>query len=811
LLIVDRRFAIWLLTTTICLWLYMNLQRPVPPPGAPGQAAKAGAEEAKEPAAPLELSPQQWWCLGSMNPADGFNLLVTITNKGGGIERIELTEQKGNKELRYRRTDIQGGYLGYFAPAAVSDGGVSVNCVGRGTPADLAVAKDGSATGLKVGDRILEVAGQQVGDHYALENALQKTQPGQKIIVKVARPTLEPGATSGSDKTDTAEEAASLEGDEKPAAIEAAGAETILEFEATLSEHPLDLIRLARFGGEDQIKENLSHLSCLVTLAQIGEKSIPVGQKELPGVPSQHDSLWLAQTAAANAGPLSEIEFRLPLDQAAEGKSMPIELQRRFKLLPAADVATEGYALDMALEVLNKSDADQSLAYRLEGPNGMSLEGWWCMNKISPNWGGAGARDVIYSLQSSGHDLLGLTAIQKRETKTPEDPEAAIFAATDPVESRRSRYLAVDGQYFTAGYVPGAEAGEFLEFSRASGFLLANQKKVKKSEYRAINLSFAVTSPATKVAPEGKLTAQSMRLFAGPKRPDLLDKFHMAEAIEYGWFPFPAIPLSKILHLFNAIVGNYGLAIVMLTMVVRLCMFPLGRKAAIHAQKMQELAPELKKINEKYKDDLQKRMEAQRDLQRRVGFNPLSGCLPMFIQIPIFIGLYRCLSVDIELRQEPLRHGLSWCSNLAAPDMMYDWQSWMPEFIAGRGSGWLGPYFNLLPMIVVMLFLLQQKMFMPPATDEQTAMTQKVMNFMTVIMGVFFFKVPAGLCLYFITSSLWSIAERKLVKKTIPAGPAMVMAGGDSGPAITVSAKKVTAVNEELAAKKKRRRPPTNR
>jgi YidC/Oxa1 family membrane protein insertase len=101
--------------------------------------------------------------------------------------------------------------------------------------------------------------------------------------------------------------------------------------------------------------------------------------------------------------------------------------------------------------------------------------------------------------------------------------------------------------------------------------------------------------------------------------------------------------------------------------------------------------------------------------------------------------------------------------------MLYNWSGWMPEFIAGKGTGWLGPYFNLLPILTVVLFIVQQKMLMPKATDEQTRMTQNMMQVMTVFMGVLFFKVPSGLCIYFVTSSLWSLVERKLVKKTLPA------------------------------------------
>ncbi|MEX1225020.1 MAG: YidC/Oxa1 family membrane protein insertase, partial [Pirellulales bacterium] len=204
-------------------------------------------------------------------------------------------------------------------------------------------------------------------------------------------------------------------------------------------------------------------------------------------------------------------------------------------------------------------------------------------------------------------------------------------------------------------------------------------------------------------------------------------------------------------------------------MLVRGCMFPISRKQALGAQKMQELQPEMKKIAEKYKKDYEKRGKAIQELQRKHNYNPLAGCLPMFIQLPIFIGLYRALMVDIELRDAPLiSENFAWARNLGAPDMLWYWEPFLPAFLAGP-TGWLGPYLNVLPLITIVLFIWQQKMFMPPPTDEQAALQQKVMRFMMVFMGLLFFKVASGLCLYFIASSMWGIAERKLLPKTIAA------------------------------------------
>jgi len=189
---------------------------------------------------------------------------------------------------------------------------------------------------------------------------------------------------------------------------------------------------------------------------------------------------------------------------------------------------------------------------------------------------------------------------------------------------------------------------------------------------------------------------------------------------------------------------------------------------------MQQLAPEVQKVKDKFPDDPMKQHAAVQELYKKHNFNPFGGCLLVFIQLPIFIGLYRCLSVDIDLREAALFPGMewiTWASNLAGPDKLFYWKDFTWDIISDEAAGWFGPFFNVLPLVTVALFLAQQKMFMPPATDEQTKMQQQMMTYMTVFMGVMFYKVPAGLCLYFITSSLWGIAERKLLPKPKPKPP----------------------------------------
>jgi YidC/Oxa1 family membrane protein insertase len=236
-----------------------------------------------------------------------------------------------------------------------------------------------------------------------------------------------------------------------------------------------------------------------------------------------------------------------------------------------------------------------------------------------------------------------------------------------------------------------------------------------------------------------------------------------------------------LLHVFYGIVGNYGIAIIMLTVLVRGCMFPVSRGQAKSMAKLQLLRPEMDKIKEKYKGDQQKQAQAMQQLYRKHKVNPLGGCLPALIQLPVFIGLYRGLAVDVELRGSPLfSENIRWCSNLAAPDMLYDWSGFMPSFVtSGEGMLSLGPYLNVLPLVTIVLFLVQQKMFMPEPTNEQAALQQKIMKYMMVFMGILFYKVPSGLCLYFIASSLWGIAERKLIP---PPTASEIADGGSATP-----------------------------
>ncbi len=501
----------------------------------------------------------------------------------------------------------------------------------------------------------------------------------------------------------------------------------------------------------------------MLGLHSIGSQKPSRDGDELSEFAALRDSTW--QLAQPNA---NEVVFTKRVKvSASEGDEL--EFVKRFRLGtpdPSAEVPQEfaAYHVQMNVEIRNLGSQPQTVSYVQDGPNGLPLEGWWYTNKIHPSWGSAGARDVIWRVNGKRHSLRSASQIYKQAEEDSEYPLVSVLTDNPAASERTLDYVGVDTQYFSAVLIAGTMA-QPTAFTCEQAFALpvGALPELRSSATKTLNTSFRMVSVARPIEP-GESTTDEFHLFLGPKSPAVLAAYNLSDIIEYGWFGWIAKPLSTVLYFFYLIFRNYGLAIVLLTVLVRGAMFPIGRKAARNAQMMQELAPEIKKIKEKYKNDLEKQGQAQRELWKQHNFNPLSGCWLMFLQLPIFIGLYRCLSVDINLRQAPMIPGLQWCSNLAGPDMAWKWQGILPDMLAGE-TGWLGPYLNILPIITIILFIAQQKMFTPPATDDQTRMQQKMMKYMMIFMGVLFFKVPAGLCVYFVASSLWGIGERKLLPK----------------------------------------------
>jgi YidC/Oxa1 family membrane protein insertase len=769
---VDKKNLIAFLSLSLAVLLLSQVlfPQPQPPEAKPGQrpAAQAGADAdrpgiaadkaksavegerapaaAQDDAAVADIPeaaeiPLEYLSLGSLDRESGYRMLVTFTNEGGAVRRAELSSE------RFLDLTDRSGYLGQLELEQTGDG-LKVQVVGQGTPAEEA--------GLKVGDVIVGIQRANsemvaVTTMKKFESVRSKSLPGQELTLSVIR-------------------------DGGPA----------VDMIVKMVRRPLAVLRPEieniemRHGAvPDGFTDPPSFLSSLAS----------VGEQQYPADAAAQLEAWLDEGNSAQAPKSRTLKTAINLDRRlTEGtwtiaahddtsvtfeQSLPgqkLKFIKRYSLEPApagsiSDKDYPAYNLKLDIAIENTGDANQAVAYRLDGPTGLPLEGWWYTHKISRSWSGAGLRDVVVRFFGSATTQFNCSAIAEDDTE-PMGGEGTSLA-----------FVGVDAVYFSAIMIPVKQSLEEDWFDSTEAIRLWPKPNVSVTPLRFTNVSCRMTRKPVVLAP-GQKQEDSYVVFIGPKRPELLAQYQAAsdpnyslrDIIYYGMWPFGAVArgMLSVLHLFYSYVGNFGIAIIMLTVMVRGAMFPISFKQTKSMARMQALKPELDRINEKYKTDMQKRSQAMQELYRKNKINPLGGCLPVFLQLPIFMGLYRSIMIDVELRQRPLfTEAIRWCSDLSAPDMLYSWSWLMPEWVNnGEGIFVLGPFFNVFPLVTVVMFLMSMKMSMPEPTNEQAAMQQKMMKYMTLFMGLMFYKVACGLCLYFIASSLWGIGERKLLNKS---------------------------------------------
>jgi len=259
-----------------------------------------------------------------------------------------------------------------------------------------------------------------------------------------------------------------------------------------------------------------------------------------------------------------------------------------------------------------------------------------------------------------------------------------------------------------------------------------------------------------KLQPEQAGT-HSFIFFIGPTKNSVLSQPLYSDFAPMHVIPWPA-PLTKvflgILHAFYSVVGNYGIAIILLTILVRVALHPLSRKSQKSMHHMQKLGPKMKELRDKYKDDKKKQQEETMKLYREHGVNPMGGCLPILLQLPILIALYGALRSAIELRQAPF---FLWMKDLSQPDALAILPHWVP-YVAGSPL-------NILPLLMIIAMVVQQKLS-PKGGDPQSEQTQKMMLWlMPPMFGLLFYGMPSGLVLYFMTSTALGALESHLIRK----------------------------------------------
>jgi YidC/Oxa1 family membrane protein insertase len=450
---------------------------------------------------------------------------------------------------------------------------------------------------------------------------------------------------------------------------------------------------------------------------------------------------WEVVEVTPPEAPHSSALFRLTLDN--------VELTKRYTVhavdpnSPLEEAAA--YSIDVDFTFRNLGREPRTINYILQGPTGVPLENVENTQKF---------RDVVVGFVADrggvDHQLMAGKTIAEGKIEEWQRP---------------MKFIGVDIQFFAALFSPQGDQSQHPLTRSAKQELIGPNLK-EKSEISVLVTSADLQLAKAKAADEADRVTHSYHLFAGPKRDDVLPP-GSEKVIDFGTFHWISRPMLALLKTFQKLFGSWGIAIICLTIVVRSAMFPVSIRQARGAAKMQALQPEIAELKKKFGNDKEKMARAQMELFRKHKYNPAAGCLPLFLQLPIFMGLYQSLNHAVDLRLA----SFLWVDNLAAPDALFRMPFALP---------FLGNDFNLLPLITIALFIVQQKMFMPPPMNEEQAMQQKMMNFMMVFMGVMFYKVPAGLCVYFIASSLWGMAERKLLPKAKPGAVADSPSGDSS-------------------------------
>jgi YidC/Oxa1 family membrane protein insertase len=296
------------------------------------------------------------------------------------------------------------------------------------------------------------------------------------------------------------------------------------------------------------------------------------------------------------------------------------------------------------------------------------------------------------------------------------------------------------------------------------------------ADERVVALDFQTADLA--LAP-GSSADVPLSVFFGPKERDLFEgdffgvyprDYNQLLSSSSGFCGICALPwlvdrLIDLLRFFHFILRDWGLAIIALVVLVRAILHPISKHSQVSMLRLQKMGPEMERLKKKYGDDKEALSKAQMEMHKEMGITPFLGCLPMFLQMPIWIALYSALQNDIALRQAPFLWGLTWIHDLARPDRLITW-SQHPFTVPFLGMKLVS--LNILPLCVAVVMFLQQKLQpQPPSLTPEQESQQKMMRYMSLAFSLFFYWMPSGLNLYILTSSTIAIFESKIIRKHI--------------------------------------------
>lgn len=297
--------------------------------------------------------------------------------------------------------------------------------------------------------------------------------------------------------------------------------------------------------------------------------------------------------------------------------------------------------------------------------------------------------------------------------------------------SGRIEWMAYENGHFMAAVIPEDQAqGSFKGLVQPSGILNAAYK-----------------TPYIPLGPRAQSLSR-FTLYLGPRDLSILKQLNknLDMAINFGWTDIIAKPLLYALRFFYQYLHNYGLAIILLTVLIKILFWPLTHKSYKSMKEMQKLQPHMAKLREKYKDNKEQLNKELMGLYKTYKVNPMGGCLPMIIQIPVFFALFRILGNSIELRHAPF---IFWINDLSAPDRLFSFPFSIPFMTPPYGI-------PILTLLMGASMFIQQKMTPTPGDPTQA----KIMMFLPVIFTVMFINFPSGLVLYWLINNILSIGQQ---------------------------------------------------
>ena len=415
-------------------------------------------------------------------------------------------------------------------------------------------------------------------------------------------------------------------------------------------------------------------------------------------------------------------------------KDVPLPLGVRWQTPAAFDDAALAYSVQGA-DLKLTGDAKGSLVFQGQTSDGVTI------SKSLTFTGNLYPMQFDVAVQAASGNApvpeILLTDKSDHTVATPGAPFEGFIALIDNKIKREAPAEAVKGHEFS-GDIAWAGFGHTYFFIALMPENGAGHK-----------VSVRQNGPALIASMSGAASSDRYKLYVGPKELDILKSSgkDIDRSIDHGYFGFISVPLLYVLHFFHRFTGSYGLDIIILTVLIKLIMWPLTQKSFTSMKAMQKLGPQMEKLKERYANDKEKLNKEIMDLYKRNGVNPLGGCLPMALQFPVFIGLYNALSTPIELRHARFL----WIPDLSRPD----WQALPFVF-----NGWhLG--IPILTIVMGATMFIQQ--WMTPSAGDPNQ--KKLMMLMPLMFTFMFVSFPAGLTVYWLVNNVLGIAQQYWINR----------------------------------------------